>query len=405
MKCLLLFLLSLTPSALLADETLYRLINERLSLMEQVAAHKWINGQAITAPEREVFVISKAVDDGLRYGITSKSSRAFFSAQIEAAKDIQQCWFDRWATGVEPESAEDLVVAIRPQLIALGSEITAQLANNTNDLETFNRFFSKDLAIDCLSTGARRNIFNALESITTYPDRYTQVIESRRLRVGTTGDYAPFSYTGDELTFTGIDIDLASNLANSLDVELILIKTSWPTLMKDLESGLFDVAMSGVSIIAAREQHAYFSEPYHVGGKSPITLCSRVDEFASLETIDQPGVRVIVNPGGTNERFIDGALKRATKILHQDNRTIFNEIINGSADLMITDLIEVRLQANNNPELCGSMPGRTLTYQEKGYMMPKDQSLLLAVNQWLEVVRSQNMLERTFELHLEQHLH
>ena len=93
---------------------------------------------------------------------------------------------------------------------------------------------------------------------------------------------------------------------------------------------------------------------------------------ALYEAIDQPSVRAIVNPGGTNERFIDAKLRRAKKILHQDNRTIFNEIINGNADLMITDSIEVRLQANLHPELCGSMPGETLTYQEKGYMMPKD---------------------------------
>ena len=46
------------------------------------------------------------------------------------------------------------------------------------------------------------------------------------------------------------------------------------------------------------------------------------------------------------------------------------------------------------------MPGKTLTYQEKGYMMPKDSALNLAVNQWLEKVRAQDILERTFEQHL-----
>ena len=67
---------------------------------------------------------------------------------------------------------------------------------------------------------------------------------------------------------------------------------------------------------------------------------------------------------------------------------------------MITDSIEVRLQQNLHPELCASMPGETLTYQEKGYMMPKDSALNLAVNQWLEKVRAQDILERTFEQHL-----
>ncbi len=400
MTRLLLLLLLLAPSTLLADETLYRLINERLSLMEQVAAYKWINEQPIAVPEREVFVINNAIDDGLQYGITTDSSGAFFLAQIEAAKDIQQCWFARWETGQAPESAEDLVAVIRPKLITLGEGITRRLVKNTNNEILFDRFFSEDLPIDCLSTSALQKVFDALKIVTTYPNRYTQVLASGRLRVGTTGDYAPFSYSGDDLSFTGIDIDLALNLAKHLDVELILIKTSWPDLMNDLAAGLFDIAMSGVSITPARQQHAYFSAPYHIGGKSPITLCSRVHEFSSLGAIDQPGVRAIVNPGGTNERFVDTKLRRAEKILHQDNRTIFNELIKGNADLMITDSIEVRLQQNLHPELCASMPGETLTYQEKGYMMPKDSALNLAVNQWLEKVRAQDILERTFEQHL-----
>ena len=390
----------LPPPTLHADGALYRLINERLSLMEQVAAYKWINEQPIAVPERETLVISNAVRDGLQYGITTDSSSAFFSAQIVAAKIIQQCWFDRWEEEKPPETAEDLAGVVRPKLISLGREIVSRLAKNTNDEKLFNRLFSKNLPVECLSDGALQKVFEALKNVTTYPDLRTQIMTSGMLRVGTTGDYAPFSYSADDMSFTGIDIDLALNLAESLNVELIFIKTSWPTLMNDLAAGLFDIAMSGVSIIPARQQHAYFSAPYHVGGKSPITLCSRVDEFSSIEEIDQPSVSAIVNPGGTNERFIDAKLRRAKKILHQDNRTIFNEIINGNADLMITDSIEVRLQTNLHPELCESMPGKTLTYQEKGYMMPKDPALRLAVNQWLQEANSQKILKRTFEQHL-----
>jgi cyclohexadienyl dehydratase len=390
----------LPPPTLHADGALYRLINERLSLMEQVAAYKWINEQPIAVPERETLVISNAVRDGLQYGITTDSSSAFFSAQIVAAKIIQQCWFDRWEEEKPPETAEDLAGVVRPKLISLGREIVSRLAKNTNDEKLFNRLFSKNLPVECLSDGALQKVFEALQNVTTYPDLRTQIMTSGMLRVGTTGDYAPFSYSADDMSFTGIDIDLALNLAESLNVELIFIKTSWPTLMNDLAAGLFDIAMSGVSIIPARQQHAYFSAPYHLGGKSPITLCSRVAEFSSIEEIDQPSVSAIVNPGGTNERFIDAKLRRAKKILHQDNRTIFNEIINGNADLMITDSIEVRLQTNLHPELCESMPGKTLTYQEKGYMMPKDPALRLAVNQWLQEANSQKILKRTFEQHL-----
>ena len=97
---------------------------------------------------------------------------------------------------------------------------------------------------------------------------------------------------------------------------------------------------------------------------------------------------------------MDQNIKQAKKILHLDNRTIFDEIINGNADLMITDEIEVKLQSARHPELCPTMPGRTLTYQEKGYLMPQDQRLKEYVDLWLALRLGDGTVASTFERHL-----
>jgi len=59
-------------------------------------------------------------------------------------------------------------------------------------------------------------------------------------------------------------------------------------------------------------------------------------------------------------------------------------LVDGSADVMITDSIEVALQTRRHPELCGTM-AQTLTYQEKGYLMPRDDALKTFVDLWLEL--------------------
>ena len=400
MKRLFLLILIFLPNTIFADATLYSLINERLSHMKQVAAYKWINKQPIAATKREKTVLDKVIKESLKYGITIESSRHFFKAQIEASKDIQRCWFHRWETTNEPENSKILLNEIRQTLTEISSQITTRLAHNLKNKHLYDSYFSETRAIECLTEYEAEKIYRTLSNITFYPDRFTQILSSKKLRIGTTGDYAPFSYSKDDLSFTGIDIDLAKNLAKSLGVEAVFIKTSWPTLMEDLSSGLFDIGMSGISIVPSRTHLADFSNPYHVGGKSPITLCSRVREFDSLEEIDQPGVRAIVNPGGTNERFLDKKTQHLTKVLYADNRRIFEKIIEGKADLMITDKVEVDLQSKLHPTLCGSMPDMTLTHQEKGYMVPKGPRLKLAVNQWLQKTRSQGILKKTFELHL-----
>ena len=66
---------------------------------------------------------------------------------------------------------------------------------------------------------------------------------------------------------------------------------------------------------------------------------------------------------------------------------------------MFTDLIEAQLQSHRE-ELCMTMQGETLTYQEKAYMMPKDPGLLAEVNRWLKQIENSGQLAKTFASHL-----
>ena len=218
------------------------------------------------------------------------------------------------------------------------------------------------------------------------------------IRVGLTGDYAPFS-TYDPATdaYEGLDVDLAYSLAKKLGVHVIFVKTSWPTLSDDLKAGKFDIAMGGISVTPARQAIGFFSHPVISDGKTPITLCKNMKRFGTLAEIDQPGVRLVVNPGGTNEKFARAHISKATIIVHPDNKTIFNEIIAGHADLMITDAIETRLQAKLHPELCAVHPDKPFDHSEKAFWMPKDWAWKKLVDKWLDGMKESGELQRKID--------
>src|SRR5438093_859266 len=78
--------------------------------------------------------------------------------------------------------------------------------------------------------------------------RLDDILARGVLRVGTTGDYKPFSYRpAKEADFIGLDIELAGELARTMGVKLQLVPTSWPTLMKDFGDDRFDLVIGGVS--------------------------------------------------------------------------------------------------------------------------------------------------------------
>jgi len=380
------------------ERQLYDLLNTRLSLMREVAAHKMLNGIPIEDVSRERVVIEAAVADGLRRGILPESSRFFFTVQIEQAKAIQRHWFDRWRQEGAPGQALDLVVETRPRLLRLGQDIVD--ASAVPGLTHSRELFYSSLSVEGLDQGGKDRLFEALSGIRVYRSRFEQIVATGVLRVGTTGDYAPFSYPAGRTGYQGIDIDLARDLAAALQVDLELVPTSWPTLLGDLQAGNYDLAMSGVSRTVERAQVGYLSQPYHKGGKTPVTRCEDRDRFTSLETIDRPEVRVIVNPGGTNEAFVDGQIHQAQKILHLDNRTIFAALVAGDADVMVTDQIEVLLQTRKNPGLCGTMT-IPLTYQEKGFLMPRDDELKTFVDTWLALKLADGSVGRLIEKYLD----
>lgn len=341
-------------------EQVIDLIDRRLAIMPEVAALKFARKQPIADPEREREVIASSVSSATARKLDPDAADAFFSIQITMARAIQEQRFALWQAGpARPPVARDLVKVLRPELDALGREMlpalylassalvelpTADLTARLARLRRHEGITESHLAELARALGRFK--------ITAAGDHgaleYLGV-----MRVGTTGDYAPFSDdTGG--TLRGFDIDLFQKLALAWGIKVVFVRTTWATLMSDLARNRFDFAASGISITDERRRVAHFSAPYYFDGKTPIARRADAARFSTIEQIDRPGVRVIVNPGGTNERFVREHIKQATIIVHPDNRTIFAEIVAGRADVMITDGIEVRLQTARHPELAGT---------------------------------------------------
>lgn len=204
------------------------------------------------------------------------------------------------------------------------------------------------------------------------------------LKVGTTGDYKPFTFRKPDGSFEGADIAMAESLAKAIGVKVEFVPTTWSAMSGDFVAGKFDVAMGGVSIIPARAEKGDFSSVVLTDGKRPVVRCADKAKFNSLAAIDQPGVRAIVNPGGTNESFARATYKQATLTLHPDNVTVFDQIAQNKADIMVTDGVEVDLLAATHPGvLCAAEVPQPFTRLEKAYWLPKDAGFKEFVDGWL----------------------
>lgn len=222
--------------------------------------------------------------------------------------------------------------------------------------------------------------------------------EAGVLKVCTTGDYPPFTEKEEGAEdFTGIDVDLARDLAENLGVEVEFVQTSWKTLMDDYLANC-DVAVGGISMNPARAEQVLFSSPTLEDGKTPIARCEDVEKYRTIEDINRPDVTSIFPEGGTNEKFAREHYPQGELKTH-DNLTIFDEIVAGNADVMTTDRSEVLYIAHEYAgELCPTNPDEPFDYFQKGFMLPQGDVIFKHyVDQWLDITLKDGTYEEIAE--------
>ena len=202
--------------------------------------------------------------------------------------------------------------------------------------------------------------------------RLDKIMESKVIRVGTPGDYRPFAIKTDT-GFSGHDIDLIETMAKELGVKVEYVQTSWPNLMKDLQSNQFDVAVGGITRNVNRIRMVEMLPGYAPFGKVALVRSADKAKFTTADSLNQSSVRVIKNPGGTNEAYVLANLKAAQVATHDKNAEIPALIADGKGDVMITETYEALHYAKADPRLHAAFIDAPLTPKNTlGFMLPTD---------------------------------
>ena len=246
--------------------------------------------------------------------------------------------------------------------------------------------------------------FNSCSSVDDTPSSLPTVkrIKKRgKILIGTTGDYRPLSFckpaTGE---YWGFGIEMAGRIADKLGVGIEFVKTSWPTLTADVlaEPQTFDLAIGGITITDTRRETMLMSDGYLANGKTILCRVSEANRFQSLEDIDKPEVRVMVNPGGLNEKFANEHLPHAQIIVHQQNEEIPALVAEGAADVMITEITEAPYYVKTDSRLAAPLLDRPFNHGEIGVLMRKSQpDLLQLVNDLIRQMKADGSLRQLHE--------
>ncbi|MNW49233.1 L-cystine-binding protein TcyA precursor [compost metagenome] len=124
--------------------------------------------------------------------------------------------------------------------------------NNTNNQAAGNEGASQGSAGNAANEQPAET--NSLESVKA----------SGKLRIGTEGTYAPFTFHDKDGKLTGFDVEIAEEVAKRLGVEPEFIETPWDGIFAGLDAKRFDAVFNEVTIRDDRKEKYDFSDPYIV---------------------------------------------------------------------------------------------------------------------------------------------
>ena len=108
-----------------------------------------------------------------------------------------------------------------------------------------------------------------------------KTVEAGKLHMATNAAFPPYEMISDNGGFEGIDVEIATLIAQKLGLELVVDDMEFGSVITSVQGGKSDIAMAGLTVTDERKQNVDFTESYATGVQVII-----VPEGSDIQTVD-----------------------------------------------------------------------------------------------------------------------
>ena len=163
-------------------------------------------------------------------------------------------------------------------------------------------------------------------------------VEPGKLIMSTNAAFPPYEMTTDDGGFEGIDVEMATEIANRLGLELQIDDMDFDYALQAVQQGKSDIAMAGITVNKDRLVNMDFSNTYANGVQVVI-----VPEDSDIATVDDlQGKMIGVQRGTTGDSYCsadpeDGGFGEDHVTQYDNGMTAVQALINGQVDAVVID--------------------------------------------------------------------
>jgi polar amino acid transport system substrate-binding protein len=208
-----------------------------------------------------------------------------------------------------------------------------------------------------------------------------RILARGELKVGMSGDMPPLNMTTKEDKIIGLDVDLATLMAEAMGVKLNIQKMAFAQLLPALEAGSIDMIISNMTMTPDRNMKVAFVGPYITSGKGLLTKRSALGDAMKMEDLNNINYTFVALKGSSSEAVVrKGAPLAKLMTVGSENEGI-QMVIDGKADGMLADF-PICVVAAHRRQGSGLVPVKApITYEPIGIAVPKGDPQLV---NWLQ---------------------
>jgi polar amino acid transport system substrate-binding protein len=232
-------------------------------------------------------------------------------------------------------------------------------------------------------------------STTAESQSLERILKSGEIRVGMTGNQAPYNAKTRTGELIGLDVDLANMLAGAFGVKAKFVTKPFPELLGALKASEVDIVMSGMAITAERTVDITFVGPYLLTGNSILTNSTTLAAIKDAGEINRANLKLAALENSTSQRFIERNLPEAQLIKTKDYDSAVNMVLNDEVDALVADMSVCMLSMLRYPGKGLATLNQPLGLEPTGIAMrPNDAQLKNLIENFLAAFEGTGLMEQ-----------
>jgi len=163
-------------------------------------------------------------------------------------------------------------------------------------------------------------------------------VETGKLHMATNAAFPPYEMVKDDGTYEGIDVEIATKIAEKLGLELVVDDMDFGPVITSVQTGKSDIAMAGLTVTDERKKNIDFTDTYATGKQVII-----VKEGSAIKTADDLTGKMIGTQEATTGYLYcsasveEGGYGEDSVVAYTNGATAVQALLSGKVDCVVID--------------------------------------------------------------------